>query len=219
MEELAHTGPGLEMPYLEFAPDSGLNSQKVIVYLHGSGERGSDLSRVKRHGLPSLLANRSATSNTRVICPQLESGNEWQPQRIFGFVQALRVNRAQLLLAGYSLGGAAVCLALAQYGAQLCQLGMSIAGRCDSARMVPQGGVNFLSVRGEFDVQHTAGTFVEAVRELGGTAREVVLPGEGHFIAEQSLWHADVQSFLLAAGIHILPSTVQDAADQLNHRV
>jgi hypothetical protein len=85
--------------------------------------------------------------------------------------------------------------------------------------MVPQGGVNFLSVRGEFDAQHTTGSFVEAVRELGGTAREVVLPGEGHYIAEQSLWHGDVQSFLLAAGIHIRSSTVQDGADPLNHRV
>ena len=48
-----------QMEYLLFLPESYAqsNNQKfpLILFLHGAGERGSDLDSVKRHGIPKIV--------------------------------------------------------------------------------------------------------------------------------------------------------------------
>ena len=44
-------------------------SGAVLIYMHGSGERGDDLALVKRYGLPALLARSEVAVNRTVLCP------------------------------------------------------------------------------------------------------------------------------------------------------
>lgn len=189
---------------LEFTPREVGESASTLIYLHGSGERGEDLSLVKRYGLPALLASGSACTNCTVICPQLEPGQEWLPDRLFEFIAATKERYSQVALVGYSLGGHGVCEVVGQYG-PVASLAVAFAGRKRSRATASQAGVTFLSIQGELDVWPRMAGFVQSVSALGGTAHEVTLPGQGHYIAEQALWHPLLQALLHASGFKIQP--------------
>ena len=55
----------------------------LVIFLHGSGERGQDLQRVRVHGPPRHA--HAGREYPFVLCsPQLEAGGSWQPDRSGG---------------------------------------------------------------------------------------------------------------------------------------
>jgi len=84
----------------------------LIVFLHGSGERGSDVQMVKAHGPPKLLADGTdlAVKNFIVVSPQLpKSENGWQPFALNGLLDDIlakyHVDKDRVYLTGLSMGG------------------------------------------------------------------------------------------------------------------
>jgi predicted peptidase len=80
----------------------------LIVFLHGSGERGDNLEALKKHGPPKLIA--AGKSIPAIIAsPQCPAGDLWEPHAIKGLVDALvkqhRVDRSRIYLTGLSMGG------------------------------------------------------------------------------------------------------------------
>ena len=55
------------LPYLLYTPDTA-KDVPVILFLHGSGERGDDLVHVGDEGLPEILANLPEAA--LVVAPQ-----------------------------------------------------------------------------------------------------------------------------------------------------
>ena len=188
--------------YVEFPAPVFSGHSHALIYLHGAGERGDDLSLVLRYGLPSLLAAEMAHTNCSVICPQLELGCEWQPQRLASFIAYVRERHEQVALMGYSLGGLGVCEFIARYGS-LANPAVAIAGRSNGPAVAPQAGVTFLAIHGELDTWPETRDFVLSVKARAGTAYEVVLPGEGHYISEVALWDPSLQSILNASGFEV----------------
>ncbi|HKJ38002.1 MAG TPA: alpha/beta fold hydrolase [Anaerolineales bacterium] len=81
----------------------------VILFLHGSDERGTTIERVKNQGLPQILETQTDFPFV-VISPQLDSG--FWSKRVLDMdelldhlTEILPVNRDQLYLTGISLGG------------------------------------------------------------------------------------------------------------------
>ena len=87
----------------------------VILFLHGSGERGDDNLRQLTVGLPALLAQDPARFRGIVVIPQCATGHEWYGEMetqalaaLDASVKEFRGDRNRVYLTGISMGGAGV---------------------------------------------------------------------------------------------------------------
>ncbi|MES2947832.1 MAG: hypothetical protein V4858_04740 [Pseudomonadota bacterium] len=188
--------------FLEFLPHDALGANAVVIYLHGSGERGSDLSWVKRYGLPALLARSEVSVNCPVMCPQLEAEAEWNADRLALLIKATTTASQQLVLIGYSLGGSGVCQFVGRLG-PLVNVAVAIAGQAPHSVSVAQAGLEFLAIQGEQDPWPCTAGFVESINGSGGVAHSVALVGKGHYISEEALFHPGLTLLLKKAGVEI----------------
>src|SRR3982751_288628 len=102
------------LPYLLFIPKgytaSGDERWPLLIFLHGSGERGSDIDAVKKNGPPKLV-DKDPGFPFIVISPQLPpNADEDAPWPIApldaildGALKTLRVDPARVYLTGLSL--------------------------------------------------------------------------------------------------------------------
>lgn len=174
----------------------------AIVWLHGIGERGDDPFVVAKYGLPAALAAGRAVADGDVLCPQLPAGQTWDPARVHAVVAAAQARYRAVALVGFSLGGLGVLDAVAEFGA-VCPLHVSIAGRSSRAPGASQAGVRLLAIQGERDRQPAVSHFVAQVRQRGGIADDVIVPGADHFIAESALWLPQFQTALSVQGMAV----------------
>jgi len=195
---------GAAFRFLELMPDGGADSQVALVYLHGAGERGEDLSLVKRYGLPALLDQGLASASCAVICPQLETDDQWPPLRVAAFVGEIKRRYARVVLAGYSLGGQGVCEALRHDGA-LAELAVVIAGRGPDVGDARLNGLSLVVIQGALDPWPDTEDFVRSAHIAGADVLQVVVPERGHYISEEVWFHPAVVPRLRAAGVTISP--------------
>ncbi|WP_395730135.1 prolyl oligopeptidase family serine peptidase [Prosthecobacter sp.] len=88
--------------------DSPDKKWPLVVFLHGSGERGTDLELIKKHGPPKLVA-AGQKFPAIVASLQCEPNNLWNPHAVQAvtehLVKTLRVDPKRIYLTGISMGG------------------------------------------------------------------------------------------------------------------
>ena len=102
--------------------EHGAEHYPLLFFLHGSGERGDDLSLLRRQGLPKLLLGAFRPLYLDpfiVVSPQCPAGDEWSEEALAAVLDEAcatwRIDRARVYVTGLSLGGlGAWRLALAQ---------------------------------------------------------------------------------------------------------
>ena len=71
---------------------TGPSDGPLLVFLHGSGERGDDLDRVKFHGPPKHVA--AGRRYPFILCsPQLDAGS-WKPDTLHALRAALQARES-----------------------------------------------------------------------------------------------------------------------------
>jgi predicted peptidase len=101
---------------LYLPPDYGQDPAKkspVILFLHGAGERGTDVNEVARHGPPKLLKDSKTElplKNFIVISPQCPAGRWWQAMDVLAFFDEMmahldHADPDRVYLTGMSMGG------------------------------------------------------------------------------------------------------------------
>ncbi|MEG1981047.1 MAG: alpha/beta hydrolase-fold protein [Clostridia bacterium] len=106
------TSKTAEFNYLEFMPKNYKEgtSYPLVIYLHGSGERGTDINTVANISLPKFAKNGKKYP-FYLIAPQINENEEWRFQidKLNKFLDYLiehyNVNKNQIYLTGNSLGG------------------------------------------------------------------------------------------------------------------
>ncbi|MAJ71635.1 phospholipase [Candidatus Poribacteria bacterium] len=103
-----------QMEYLLFLPESYAqsNNQKfpLILFLHGAGERGSDLDSVKRHGIPKIVETNPDFPFI-AVSPQCPEDSWWTSElhTINGLIEEIvekyQVDTSRIYLTGLSMGG------------------------------------------------------------------------------------------------------------------
>ncbi len=69
----------VQMDYLLYLPEDydSKESWPLVLFLHGSGERGNDLNLVKKHGPPKLIAE-GKDFPCIIVSPQCPAGKSWE---------------------------------------------------------------------------------------------------------------------------------------------
>ena len=165
--------------------DAPAQALPLLVFLHGSGERGQDLDVVKFHGPPKLAA--LGTDYPLILCsPQLEAGARWDPETLhqlsIALQKRLRIDPARVLATGLSLGGAGVWDWAAAYPHDLAAIA-PVCGWGDPKVLCRARAVPVRAYHGAADdvvplAAHQAS--VNALRACGGSAELIVYPGVGH---------------------------------------
>lgn len=78
----------------------------LVLFLHGSGERGTDLSLLERQGLPKLAAERSFPFI--LLAPQIPEGQVWNAEPLTYLLDEIETTRwvdsSRIYLTGISMG-------------------------------------------------------------------------------------------------------------------
>ena len=101
-----------KMGYIVSVPDdyasSGDKQFPLILFLHGSGERGDSLDLVKVHGPLKEIANGHKLPFV-VVAPQCPAGRWWNTEVLYLLLQEVkqnyRIDTTRIYLTGLSMGG------------------------------------------------------------------------------------------------------------------
>jgi predicted peptidase len=179
------------LDYLLYLPD-GYHSKTdqqfpLILFLHGMGERGSDLNRVKLHGIPRNLEAGQELPFV-VVSPQCPADSHWTLEveklnaLLTDVIARYRIDQNRVYLTGMSMGGAGTWLLAAAYPQHFA----AIAPVC--ARIVPMPVPRLAKLpiwvfHGDADeaVPVSNATYtVNALKALGADVQLTIYPDVGH---------------------------------------
>ncbi len=107
-----HITRTVRLDYLLFMPpESPSHPEKIwplLLFLHGAGERGSDLWLVSKHGPPKILRTKPDLPFI-VVSPQCPTAETWSNDALIALLddlsEQLPVDRTRVYLTGLSMGG------------------------------------------------------------------------------------------------------------------
>lgn len=175
----------------------------LVVFLHGSGERGTDLQKVKVHGPPKLVAAGAAWPAI-LVSPQCEDNQRWDPERLHRLLVALKarlhVDAQRCVGTGLSMGGFGMWQWATAYPRDLAAIA-PVCGFGDPAKVAALRAVPVRGYHGDQDTvvplaPHVA--CVDALRAAGGTASLTIYPGVGHDSWTPAYNDPDLLPWLLA---------------------
>ena len=195
----------IDLRYLIWVPEPAAQPAAgwpLLIFLHGSGERGGNLAKLKAHGPP-----RYAAAGRRfpfvLVAPQVDVGDSWHSDAI----EALRtdlvarwpIDPDRVLLTGMSMGGYGAWNYAVAYPEQLAAV-VPVCGIGNVERAGRVAQVPVWAFHGARDaVVPIAGDreMVRAVRAAGGQVRFTVYPKVGHNAWERAYADPALYGWLL----------------------
>ena len=175
-----------EMDYLEYLPPGYAlqNNWPLMIFLHGSGERGTDLQRVKIHG-PLKVAQEMLLPFV-IIAPQCREKQSWSAELLTGFLVTIlnsySIDTKRIYVTGLSMGGTGTW-ELAKRSPELITAIAPICGRgspmniCNLKDMPVWA---FHGAKDEIVPLSFSTTVISQLKECGGNARLTIYPEAGH---------------------------------------
>lgn len=158
----------------------------LMIFLHGSGERGSDIAKVKVHG-PPKVADRDPSFPFILLSPQLPAEEDWDLAKLDALLDhalaTLPVDPARIYLTGLSRGGHASWRWAAAEPGRFAAVA-PVAGRGDPDTACALTDIPIWAFHGDRDdVVTPEGSFAmaRAIRACGGRkSRLTIYPDLGH---------------------------------------
>ena len=179
--------------YLLYIPEIYPKSRKrwpLVLFLHGAGERGNDLEKVKMHGPPKLVAKEGKEFPFILVSPQCPTGGWWSGDREITALNALlddivaryRVDVDRIYVTGLSMGGFGAWRLALDYPDRFAAIA-PICGGGDPARAERIKHLPVWVFHGAKDNTvplRASEAMVAALKKAGGNVRFTVYPDAGH---------------------------------------
>lgn len=180
--------PDSELGYWLYLPeDYGKGSQKspLLLFLHGSGERGSDLSLVKKHGPPKLLGQGRQMPFV-VVSPQCPDRQQWKTEHLLALLDSLcgkySIDTSRIYVTGLSMGGVGTWALVAAEPHRFAAA-VPICGHADPWMVSAASTLPVWIVVGDRDSQRLVGNcfgMADSLQAWGADVKLTVMHGVGH---------------------------------------
>lgn len=177
----------MDCRYLLYLPEryESQTCWPLVLFLHGAGERGDDLERVKKHGPPKLIAQGKQFPFI-VLSPQCPGDRWWDIEMLIGLLDTIerdyKVDRDRIYVTGLSMGGfgtwALACAQPDRFAA--------IAPICGGGEPKDVGRIRHLPTwvfHGDADTVVAfarSQEMVDSLKAAGSSVKFTVYPGVGH---------------------------------------
>jgi predicted peptidase len=158
----------------------------LLVFLHGSGERGTELAKVRVHGPAKHIDQGTQRYPLILASPLLAEGQSWQPRRLQAMLRALqrdwRIDARRVYATGLSRGGAGVWDWGCAHPETLAAL-VPVCGYGDASKVAVLRDMPIRAYHGDADSVVPLARqqlLVDAVRAAGGRPEFIVYPGVDH---------------------------------------
>jgi predicted peptidase len=180
----------LRCDYLMFLPE-GYSKNKpgwpLILFLHGAGERGSNLDKVKVHGPPKIVEKRKDFPFI-VVSPQCPE-DDWWTDKVEVLINLLNdiiarynVDTERIYLTGLSMGGYGSWALAAEYPERFAAVAPICGGgnRIMAFRLKDVPVWAFHGAKDNVVPLKQSEEMVNAIKARGGDAKLTVYPDAGH---------------------------------------
>lgn len=210
-------GAGVEvaprMNYLLYLPRDYSKEKHwpLVVFLHGAGQRGDDLEKVRQVGVPKQVDQGDGSpvaslilSDFVVVSPQCPAGSGWDAMLVLGMIEDIcrgfSVDRERVYLTGHSMGGFATWeIARCQPDRFAAIAPLCGGGNVEQAERLKDVPVwAFHGANDHVVPLSESRRMVEAVRECGGCAEFTVFENEGHGVLDVTYQNPSLYQWLLA---------------------
>jgi predicted peptidase len=175
----------------------------LILFLHGSEERGDDPLMVKEYGIPSWLDKRDDFPFI-VVSPQCPAGLRWSPAWINSLLDEveakLRVDDSRVYLTGFSMGGYGTWDTAVAYPERFAAIA-PIAGGGNEQLAGRLKNMPIWAFHGEMDPNVPVSesiSMVEAVKPFTDEAKLTIYPNMTHDVWTKTYQNSDLYSWFLA---------------------
>jgi predicted peptidase len=196
----------VKLHYLLFLPEGYDKADKrwpMILFLHGSGESGRDLNKVKIHGPPKIVETKKDFPFILVSpqCPNSHRG--WGPHALNALladiVSQYKVDRERIYLTGLSMGGYGTWALAAAYPHWFAAIA-PICGGGDPDDAKRLKGLPIWVFHGAKDKTvplSESEEMVDASKKVGADVRLTVYPDAGHDSWTQTYDNPELYKWLL----------------------
>lgn len=156
----------------------------LMLFLHGSGESGTNLSKVKAHGPPKLIENGQKIPMI-VVSPQ-SSGRGWSAESLTALLNDLtrkyRVDKSRIYLTGLSMGGYGTWTLAAAHPEMFAAIVPICGGGnpSDAAKLAHLPIWVFHGAKDSTVPIRRSEEMVESIKAAGGDVKFTVYPEAGH---------------------------------------
>lgn len=202
--------PSINSDYWLYLPaDYGAPSEQwpLIVYLHGSGERGRRAERVKVYGLAYEL-DRGRHFPAIVATPQCRRDSSWKPEDLAALIDHLQeefaIDPNRIYVTGYSMGGFGAWDFAGRFPERVAAI-VSLAGARESRTPARIASVAAWAIHGEKDdvVDPTVSRdAIDMLRGAGGVGRLTLLPDRDHGVPNYLYKNPEVLKWLFDQAKH-----------------
>ena len=177
-----------KLKYLLYLPAGYEKADKawpLLMFLHGSGESGDDLAKVKAHGPPKLIENKTLDFPCIVVSPQ-SPGRGWNADILAALLDDLaakyRVDKDRIYLTGLSMGGFGTWSLAAAYPTRFAAIVPICGGGnpADAAKLKDLPIWVFHGAQDRTVSVDSSERMVKALKALGSEVKFTIYPDAGH---------------------------------------
>lgn len=175
------------LDYLLYLPQDfkAAGHHPVLLFLHGSGERGNDVTRVLKHGPPRLIAAGQHLPMI-VVSPQCPAETRWDAAQLLELLDHVQAHYSgdpqRVYVTGLSMGGSGTW-SLLTAAPQRFAAAMPICGRGNAEAVAPASQVPVWIVVGDRDAEMLVANCRDMARQIeerGGDVKLTIQHGVGH---------------------------------------
>ena len=181
-------GATTTLNYFSYLPKTAKPGEgwPLLVFLHGAGERGTNLDAIRKHGPPKLVGTHPALESFFMIAPQCPQGRWWDTIAVKDLIDQTvakqPVDPKRIYITGISMGGFATWTLLKEHPGFMAAA-VPICGGGDPASASKFKSVPVWAFHGDKDeavpVQRSI-DMVDALKKVDGNIKFTVYEGVGH---------------------------------------